>query len=97
MTKLHYLVTSLSVIYGPVCDVKNFQINYSFLIEPLFYITKKSGQNCKYLKNEKGFYHEIKSIFHHFERNVNCKKLSQTRKWTTKINGIVAFEFHSNL
>ena len=32
-----------------------FKINLSFLIKPFFYITKKSGQKRKYLKNEKSF------------------------------------------
>ena len=54
------------IICCPVCDVIYFQINLSFLIKPFFYITKKSGQKCKYLKNEKSFKHEIKTIFHHF-------------------------------
>ena len=38
----------------PGCDVMNFEINI-FLIRPFFCITKKSGQNLKYLKNEKTF------------------------------------------
>ena len=29
---------------------------------------KNSGQKSKYLKNEKNYYDEIKSIFHHFKR-----------------------------
>ena len=33
----------------------NFEINLSFLIELFSCITKKSGQKCKYLKNEKTF------------------------------------------
>ena len=33
------------------CEIINFEIKLSFLIMPLFYITKKSGQTCKYLKN----------------------------------------------
>ena len=31
-----------AIIYCPVCDVINFEINLSFLIERFFYITKKS-------------------------------------------------------
>ena len=30
-------------------------------------MTKKLGQNFKYLENEKSFQGEIESIFHHFE------------------------------
>ena len=37
----------------PVCDVINFEINLSFLIKPFFYITKKSGQKCEYLKKKR--------------------------------------------
>ena len=54
------------IIFCPVCDVINFEINHSFFIKPFFYITKKSGQKCKHLKNKKSFKHEIKNIFHHF-------------------------------
>ena len=43
------------IICCPVCDVTNFEINHRFLIKPVFYITKMSGQKCKYLKNEKRF------------------------------------------
>ena len=31
-------------------------------------MSKKSRQKLKYLENEKSFYDEIKSIFHHFLR-----------------------------
>ena len=43
------------VICFPVYDVVNFEINLSFLIKPIFYMAKKSGQKFKYLKSEKGF------------------------------------------
>ena len=41
------------IICCPVCTVINFEINLSCLIKSFIYITKKSGQKCKYLKNEK--------------------------------------------
>ena len=41
------------IICCPVCDVINFEINHGFLIKPFFYTAKKSGQKCKYRKNEK--------------------------------------------
>ena len=50
----------------PVWDVVNFEIYLSFLVKPLSFMTKNSEQKQKYLKNEKYFYGEIKSIFHHF-------------------------------
>ena len=40
------------IICCPFCEVINLEINVSFLTKPLFYITKKSGQKCKYLKNK---------------------------------------------
>ena len=43
------------IICCPVPDVISFEIKYSFLIKPFFYITKKSEQKCQYLKNEKSF------------------------------------------
>ena len=57
---------SIVTICCPICGVINFEINRSFFIKPSFYITKKSGQKCKHLKNKKSFKHEIKNIFHHF-------------------------------
>ena len=44
-----------------------FNINLIFLIKPFCYMTKKSRQKLKYLENEKSFWGEIKSIFHHFK------------------------------
>ena len=46
------------IVCYPVCNVINFEINLSFLIEPFSYMTKNSEKKLKYLKNEKG---EIKS------------------------------------
>ena len=58
----------IAIICCTLCDIKNFEINLSFLFKLFFYITKTSGQKCNYLKNKKSYYHEIKSIFRHFER-----------------------------
>ena len=59
--------TCFVTICCPVCDVINFEINRSFLTKLTFsYIIKKSKQKCKYLKNERNFYQEIKSVFHNF-------------------------------
>ena len=38
-----------------IYEVIIFKINLSFLIKPFSYMSKKSGQKCKYLKNEKSF------------------------------------------
>ena len=73
------------IISCPFRDVTIFEINDSFLIKLFFYITKKSGQNCKYLKNKKSFKHEIKSIFHHFLKGFqNWQRLFQTWEWAFK-------------
>ena len=50
-----FLQVCIIIICYPVCDALSFEINYTFLVKPFFYITKTSGQKCKYLKNEKGF------------------------------------------
>ena len=63
-----------------------FEINLIFLIKPLCSMTKNSRQKLKYVKNEKNFWGEIKSIFHHFYRAFNCQKLSQTWECTFKIS-----------
>ena len=39
------------IVCCPVCGVIDFEIYLSFLIKPLAYMTKKSEQKCKYLKN----------------------------------------------
>ena len=41
---------SIVIIWFPVCHVINFEINLSFLIKPVSYMTKKSVQKIKYLK-----------------------------------------------
>ena len=45
------------IIYCSLFDVMNFEMHLTFAIKPFFYITKKSGQKCKYLKNQKNFQH----------------------------------------
>ena len=44
---------SIAVNYCPICANINFKIELSFLMNTIFYITKKSGQKFKYLKKEK--------------------------------------------
>ena len=46
---LRYWTRFIVIICFPTEDV----INFSFLIKPFSYITKKSGQKFKFLKNEK--------------------------------------------
>ena len=58
----------IAVICVPVCQVINVEINHSFPIKLLFYITETSGQKCNYLKKKKSFQHKINSIYHHFKR-----------------------------
>ena len=55
----------IAIVCYPGCDVIKFEINPVFLIKPFFYMTEKSKQTFKYLEDEKSFYSEIKSIFHH--------------------------------
>ena len=49
-------------------DVIHFEVSHSFLIKLFLYMTKTSGRKRKCLKNKKSFYHEIKSLFHRFQR-----------------------------
>ena len=56
-----------------------FEISLTFLMKSFWYMAKKSRQKLKYLENGKSFWREIKSIFHHFWRTFNCRKVSQTR------------------
>ena len=48
----------IAIFCFPGCNVINLEI---FLIQPFFYLTKKSRQ--KYIVNEKSFLGEIKRIF----------------------------------
>ena len=49
----------IAIVCYPGCYVINFEINLIFLIKPFFYMTDKSRQTFKYLKNEKSFQGEI--------------------------------------
>ena len=69
---------SIAIACWPDCDAIDFEINLIFLIKPFSYTTKKSRQKFKYLENERSFYREIKSIFHHFYKTFSCQKLHQT-------------------
>ena len=40
------------IICCPDYDVINFEIKLSFFIKQFSYMTKKSGQKCKYLGNK---------------------------------------------
>ena len=57
LSLLHEILGNICIIIicYPVCDVINFEIKHSFLIKLFFYIIKKSGWKCKYLKNKKSF------------------------------------------
>ena len=77
MTKFHILIpllleilSNMCIVIGcfPGCDVINVEINLIFRIKLLFYMTEKSKQKLEYLENEKSFWSEVKSIFHHFYR-----------------------------
>ena len=45
----------IAIVCQPGCDVINFKIDLIFLIDLFLYMTKKSRQKLKYLKNEKSF------------------------------------------
>ena len=71
----------------PGCDVKNSEISLIFLIKLFFDMIENSRQKFKYLENEKRFYGEIKSIFHHFKRAFRYQKMPQT--WECIFNPFV--------
>ena len=70
----------ITIVCFPSCNVMNFEINLIFQIKPFLYMSKKSRQKFKCLENEKGFWDELKRIFHHFWETFSCQKLSQTRE-----------------
>ena len=55
----------IAIVFFPDCDVINFEINLIFLIEPFFYMDKKSRQNLNILRTKRDFWWN-KNIFHHF-------------------------------
>ena len=65
------------IVCFPACDVINFEITLILLIKPFFYMTKKSRQKFKYLKNKKSFQGEAKNIFHPFEKAFICENFSR--------------------
>ena len=81
--------TSIVIIYCPVCDVIDFEIDQIFLIELFFYLTKKLGQNYKDLKKKRSFSQEIKNIFHHYQRAfTEVNKNNFFRKWDSDFNSL---------
>ena len=57
------------IIFVHVCDVISFlKLTLAFLSSRFSIWPKKSGQKCKYAKNQKSYEHEIKSVFHDFWR-----------------------------
>ena len=60
--------------YDPGCDVMDFEINFMFLIEPSFYMTKRQDKKLNILRTESAF-RVKKSIFHHFLKGFQLSKI----------------------
>ena len=45
----------IAVIFFPGCDVRNFESTLIFVIQPFFFMTKKSRKKFKYQENENSF------------------------------------------
>ena len=71
------------IIYCPVCDVINFEINYSFLIKPFFYVTKNSGQKFNYVREDLLTWN--KNHFSSFLKGFRLSEIPQARDWTLKV------------
>ena len=83
-------IMCITIVCQSGCDVINFEISLIFLIKPFCYTTKKSRQKLKYLENEKSFWGEIKSIFHHFKglsaaKNCLRPENATLRFWLSKL------------
>ena len=61
-----------------VCYVINFEINISFLIKPFFYMTRKLGQKCKYLKKGKELLTWNKKKFFNIFKMLSLKQIKTT-------------------
>ena len=79
---------SITIVCKPGYEVIKLEINLIFLIKPFCYMTKMSRQKPKYFENEKSFWREIKSIFHHFSASfrgfvaINCAFKIKYAKWS---------------
>ena len=49
------ILVNMFIANACYCDVIDFEINLIYLIKPFSFMTKKSRQKFKYLKNEKSF------------------------------------------
>ena len=63
------------IICLTVFVIISFEFNHSFLIKPFSHMAKMIGENFNYLKNEKGFNHEIKSIFLSFLKGLQLSEV----------------------
>ena len=84
----YFWIAFTNFLCCPVCDAINFEINLRFLIKPYLCITKKSGQECKYLKNK----HNLKIKEKAF--SVIFKGLAVVRKCPKPENGPLKFELN---
>ena len=62
------------IVYYPVCDVIKFEINHSFFLKRFFCITKKSGQNCNYLKNDRSFPVDTRRCFNVYKMSIGRRQ-----------------------
>ena len=69
LIKFHYVLPFFLEIMGnmfiaiiccPICDVINFEANFSALIKSFFYITQKPREKCNYLMSQKSFLFKMK-------------------------------------
>ena len=60
-------MSSFFIPFCPLCDVINFEINHSLLINlGFFHITNTSGQKCKCVENEIKAFSSLTLIKTHF-------------------------------
>ena len=87
----YWEICVLQLFVNQAVTPQNLKLN--FLFKPFRYMTKKSRQKLEYLENEKSFWCEIKSIFHHFQRAFSCQRLSQTWEcaFNFKISGVITW------
>ena len=78
-----------AVISFPVCNVKNFENNLSFLIKPFSYRTKKVRTKFKYLQIEKIFLGDIKSLCYYFKKVLVTRNCLRPESEPLKGNDIV--------
>ena len=78
----------ITIVYFPVCDVRDYEINFIFPIKSFFYMTKMSRLIFKYRENEKHFSYILKGF--QLPECVFNPLSANPRKWSNTLKQFVS-------